>query len=298
MPRALDNRPLTFAEFDTRPGSRIYVSATPGPFELERTGGVFVEQVIRPTGLLDPEIDHRPSEGQIDDLIERIRTVVARRERVLVTTLTKRMAEELTQYLAESGIRVQYLHSDINTLERIEITTGLRRGDFDVLVGINLLREGLDLPEVALVAILDADKEGFLRSSTALIQTAGRAARNLLGRVVFYGDRRTAAMRLAIEETDRRRAKQERYNQEHGIEPRSILRQIHSPLVQMANLDYPRAASADLFEVAEDDGIPLAKRIARLEREMTDAAKRLEFEQAAVIRDRLRGLRELQVIQS
>ncbi len=237
LPSALDNRPLTWNEFDARMGQRIYVSATPAPLELERTGGVIVEQLIRPTGLLDPVIDIRPAQGQVDDLVGEIRKVVANKERVLVTTLTKRMAEELTQYLNELGVRVRYMHSDIETLERVEIVTGLRRGDFDVLVGINLLREGLDLPEVSLVAILDADKEGFLRSETSLIQTSGRAARNVNGRVIYYADQRTDSMERAIGETERRRVKQGEYNQEHGIEPATILKDIHNPLVQMMNLD-------------------------------------------------------------
>jgi excinuclease ABC subunit B len=292
---ALDNRPLDFAEFDARVGQRIYVSATPGPFELERTDGVVVEQLIRPTGLLDPEIEVRPARGQVDDLLAEVRKVVARGERVLVTTLTKRMAEELSEYLAEVGVRVRYLHSDVETLERIEIVTDLRRGGFDVLVGINLLREGLDLPEVSLVAILDADQEGFLRSETALVQTAGRAARNLRGRAIFYADRETDSMRRAIEETRRRRAHQEAYNREHGIEPRTILKDIHSPLVAMASLDYPKEIRPQLLEVAERDEIPLADRIARLEKAMREAAKRLEFEEAAELRDKLRELREIQV---
>ena len=294
LPSALDNRPLTFEEFDAKVGQRIYVSATPAPLELERTAGVFVEQVIRPTGLLDPEIEVRPSSGQIDDLMEEIRGVAARGQRVLVTTLTKRMAEELTQYLAEHGVRVQYLHSDIDTLERVEIATALRRGDFDVLVGINLLREGLDLPEVSLVAVLDADKEGFLRSQTSLVQTAGRAARNVDGRVVFYADGITDSMAFAMAETRRRREKQAAYNLEHGVEPRSILKQIHDPLVQMANLDY--VLPQELSEVAEDDKVPLTKRIASLERRMKEHARRLEFEEAAAIRDQLKSLRELQVL--
>ncbi|HKI86826.1 MAG TPA: helicase-related protein, partial [Thermoanaerobaculia bacterium] len=217
------------------------------------------------------------------------------RERVLATTLTKRMAEELTQYLTELGIRVRYLHSDIETLERVEIITALRKGEFDVLVGINLLREGLDLPEVALVAILDADKEGFLRSETSLIQTAGRAARNLNGRVIFYADRMTDSIRRAMSETERRRQAQQEFNEAHGIEPRTILKDIHNPLVQLANLDLYAPGPQHVLEVAEDDAVPLAQRIARLEKEMKAAAKRLEFEEAAALRDKLRELRSLQI---
>jgi len=295
LPSALDNRPLTFDEFDARVGQRVYVSATPGPFELGRTGGVVVEQLIRPTGLVDPVIEVRPARGQVDDLLAEIRKVVARKERVLVTTLTKRMAEELTQYLGECGVRVRYLHSDVETLERIEIVTALRRGEFDVLVGINLLREGLDLPEVSLVAILDADKEGFLRSETSLIQTSGRAARNLNGRVVFYADRETDSIRHTIEETRRRRARQEAYNREYGIEPSTILKDIHNPLVALSALDYPKEIRPQLLEVAERSELPLAERITRLERAMREAAKRLEFEEAAELRDRIRELREQQV---
>ena len=295
LPSALDNRPLTFEEFDHKVGQRIYVSATPAPWELERTGGVVVEQVVRPTGLLDPVIEIRPAQGQVDDLLDEIRKVVGAGHRVLVTTLTKRMAEELSQYLLELGIRVRYLHSDIDTLERVEIVTALRRGDFDVLVGINLLREGLDLPEVALVAILDADKEGFLRSQTSLIQTAGRAARNVEGRVLFYADRVTDSMRHAITETERRQERQEAYNKEFGIEPRTVLKDIHSPLVQMSNLDYYAPGGQRLLEVAEDGGLSLTDRIKDLEKQMKAAAKRLEFEEAAVLRDKLRELRELQI---
>jgi excinuclease ABC subunit B len=295
LPSALDNRPLAFDEFDARVGQRIYVSATPAPWELERTGGVVVEQLIRPTGLLDPVIEVRPAQGQVDDLVGEVRAVVARRERVLVTTLTKRMAEELTQYLAELGIKVRYMHSDVETLERVEIVTGLRRGEFDVLVGINLLREGLDLPEVSLVAILDADKEGFLRSGTSLIQTSGRAARNLNGRVLFYADRLTDSMRRALDETERRRRKQGDYNVRMGIEPRTVLKDIHSPLVAMSNLDYYSVGPTRLLEVAEGLELPLAERIAKLEKEMRAAAKRLEFEEAAALRDRLRELREIQI---
>ncbi len=296
LPSALDNRPLRFEEFDELVGQRIYVSATPGDFELERTAGVIVEQLIRPTGLLDPPIDVRPSEGQIDDLVAEIREVTARGERVLITTLTKRMAEELTQYLTELGTRVRYLHSDVDTLERVEIATGLRRGEFDVLVGINLLREGLDLPEVSLVAVLDADKEGFLRSETSLIQTAGRAARNVNGKVVFYADRETDSIRRAVEETHRRRERQQAYNEEHGIEPRTILKDIHSPLVQMSNLDYHRSTRGTADDIATDESVTLGRRIQQLEKEMKEAAKRLEFEEAAEFRDRLSELRELQIL--
>jgi excinuclease ABC subunit B len=295
LPSALDNRPLTFEEFDARVGQRIYVSATPAPWELERTTGIVVEQVIRPTGLLDPVIEIRPAQGQVDDLVGEIKKVIANKERVLVTTLTKRMAEELTQYLGELGIKVRYMHSDVETLERVEIITALRRGEFDVLVGINLLREGLDLPEVSRVAILDADKEGFLRSSTALIQTSGRAARNVNGRVIFYADQMTDSMRRALSETERRRVKQTAYNEEHGIEPTTILKDIHNPLVQMANLDLYSAGPARLSDVADGIDVPLAERISQTEKQMRAAAKRLEFEEAAALRDKLRELRELQI---
>jgi excinuclease ABC subunit B len=295
LPSALDNRPLTFEEFDARMGQRIYVSATPADWELQRTGGVVVEQVIRPTGLLDPVIEVRPAKGQVDDLVGEVRKVVARKERVLVTTLTKRMAEELTQYLQELGMRVRYMHSDVETLERVEIITALRRGEFDILVGINLLREGLDLPEVSLVAVLDADKEGFLRSTTSLIQTAGRAARNLNGRVIFYADARTDSMKRAMEETERRRVKQNTYNLANGIEPTTILKDIHNPLVQMQNLDMWAAGPARLSDVPEGIDIPLSERISRLEKDMRAAAKRLEFEEAASLRDKIKELRELQI---
>jgi excinuclease ABC subunit B len=295
LPSALDNRPLTYEEFDVRMGQRIYVSATPAPWELERTGGVIVEQLLRPTGLLDPVIEIRPAQGQVDDLMAEVRKIVANKERVLVTTLTKRMAEELTQYLAELGMKVRYMHSDIETLERVEIITGLRRGEFDVLVGINLLREGLDLPEVSLVAILDADKEGFLRSETSLIQTAGRAARNVNGRVIFYADRVTDSMKKALDETERRRIRQGLYNVEHGIEPATILKDIHNPLVAMSNLDLYSAGPTRLSELAGDVDLPLAERISRLEKEMKAAAKRLEFEEAAALRDQIRELREVQI---
>jgi len=296
LPSALDNRPLTFDEFDARMGQRIYVSATPAPWELQRTGGVVVEQVIRPTGLLDPVIEVRPAKGQVDDLVGEVRKVIAQKERVLVTTLTKRMAEELTQYLQELGMRVRYMHSDVETLERVEIITALRRGEFDILVGINLLREGLDLPEVSLVAVLDADKEGFLRSTTSLIQTSGRAARNLNGRVIFYADHMTDSMKRAMDETARRRIKQHTYNQENGIEPTTILKDIHNPLVQMQNLDLWSAGPTRLTdEAAEGIDLPLSERISRLEKDMRAAAKRLEFEEAASLRDKIKELRELQI---
>jgi excinuclease ABC subunit B len=297
LPSALDNRPLTFEEFEGRLNQALFVSATPGPYELEQCGGDVVEQLVRPTGLLDPVVELRPAQGQVDDLLARIRERVARQERVLVTTLTKRMAEDLTQYLAELGIRVRYLHSEVETLERIAILTDLRRGVFDVLVGINLLREGLDLPEVSLVAILDADKEGYLRSSTSLIQTMGRAARNLSGTVVLYADRMTDSMRRAIDETERRREVQERFNREHGIEPRSIVKDISSPLVALSNLDYygPRAEAPRIGEVDPGDPVSLAKAIAELEKRMKDAARRLEFEEAAQLRDRLKELRTKQI---
>jgi excinuclease ABC subunit B len=295
LPSALDNRPLTFDEFDRKIGQRLYVSATPGPFELERTGGVVVEQLIRPTGLLDPEIEVRPASGQVDDLLEEVRQVAKRGERVLVTTLTKRMAEELTHYFQELGVRVRYMHSDIETLERVEILTALRRGEFDVLVGINLLREGLDLPEVALVAVLDADKEGFLRSETSLIQTAGRAARNLNGRVLFYADQLTGSMQRALEETRRRRERQGAYNVEHGIEPQTILKEIHSPLVRLSELDMYDATPRRLSAVAEDANLPLSERITKLEKAMKEAARRLEFEEAAKLRDQLKELKDLRI---
>ena len=295
LPSALDNRPLTFEEFDSRGHQRVYVSATPGEWELVRSHGVVAEQVVRPTGLLDPEIEVRPASGQIDDLLGEIRRVTDQGRRVLVTTLTKRMAEELTQYLLELGVKVRYLHSDVDTLERVEIVTDLRRGVFDVLIGINLLREGLDLPEVALVAVLDADKEGFLRSETSLIQTAGRAARNLEGRVLFYADRITDSMRRAMSETDRRRIRQQEYNEKHGIEPRTVLKDIHSPLVTMSNLDYFSLGDHLPSKVAERSGLSLGQQIELLEKEMKAAAKRLEFEEAAALRDELRELKELQI---
>ena len=284
LPSALDNRPLTFAEFEERVGPVIYVSATPGDYELERSGGVIVEQLVRPTGLVDPRVEVRPAENQVDDLLEEIRRRIAAGERVLVTTLTKKMAEDLTDYYREVGIEVRYLHSDIQTLERVEIIRDLRQGVFDVLVGINLLREGLDLPEVSLVAILDADKEGFLRSTRSLIQTMGRAARNVNGTVILYADGITESMRAAISETERRRAVQQRYNEEHGIVPRSITKAIDDPLVRMAEADY-----GPLPEVAEKPAAyrpgDVRREIQRLRKEMRAAAERLDFERAAQLRD-------------
>jgi excinuclease ABC subunit B len=291
LPSALDNRPLNFDEWEARVKQAIFVSATPGPYELREAGGVIVEQIIRPTGLVDPVLEVRPVKGQVDDLLGEIRQVVTRGERVLVTTLTKRMAEDLSQYYQELGVRVRYLHSDIDTLERVQILRDLRLGTFDVLVGINLLREGLDLPEVSLVAILDADKEGFLRSAGALIQTVGRAARNVRGRALLYADRITDSMRQAMNETDRRRRVQEAYNVEHGITPASIVKNIDDVLSSVYERDYvtvPKAIDErDTFKSqAELDDFILT-----LEREMREAAAKLEFERAASLRDRLRRLR-------
>ncbi|HSL19349.1 MAG TPA: excinuclease ABC subunit UvrB [Methylomirabilota bacterium] len=303
LPSALDNRPLTFEEFEGRLHQAVFVSATPGRYELAQSGGEVVEQVIRPTGLLDPEVEVRPAANQVDDLLDEIRTVVGRRERVLVTTLTKRMAEDLTAYLAEVGVRVRYLHSEIETLERSAILADLRRGEFDVLVGINLLREGLDLPEVSLVAVLDADQEGFLRSETSLIQTVGRAARNLNGRAILYADRETGSMQRALAETTRRRAKQAEFNTEHGIEPRSIVKDVASPLLAMQNLDYygPGGPTPRVSEPVEDDledPASLARLITELEKRMRTAAKTLEFEEASRLRDRIKELRRQQIFKS
>jgi len=290
LPSALDNRPLNFAEWEERVHQVVYVSATPGPYELSKAGGVVVEQVIRPTGLMDPPIDVRPVRGQVDDLLKEIRERAERKERVLVTTLTKRMAEDLTTYYQELGVKVRYLHSDIDTLERIEILRDLRRGVFDVLVGINLLREGLDLPEVSLVAILDADKEGFLRSSGSLIQTSGRAARNVNGRVIMYADTMTDSMKSAIAETERRRALQAAYNETHGITPESVVRAIEDVMSSVYERDYatpPVREGAQMFRTQAE----LDAEIARLEREMKSAAANLDFERAATIRDTLKSLR-------
>ncbi len=290
LPSALDNRPLTFAEFQQCQPQSLYVSATPADYELEKAQGVFVEQVIRPTGLVDPPIDVRPAVAQVDDLIEEIRVTVKQGMRVLATTLTKRMAEDLTGYLKELNIRVNYLHSDIDTVERMQIIRALREGEFDVLVGINLLREGLDIPEVALVAILDADKEGFLRSERSLIQTCGRAARNVDGRVIMYADKVTRSMQACLDETERRRSKQLAYNQEHGITPESVKKSFRSILDDISSKDY-----VDLPQVAEDAanyGSPdeLKREIAELKQQMLAAAADLDFEQAAELRDRMLAL--------
>jgi excinuclease ABC subunit B len=296
LPSAIDNRPLSFDEFEGKLGQILYVSATPGPYEMEKTGGLFAEQVIRPTGLLDPEIVIRPVKGQVDDLIGVIKDRISRSERVMVTTLTKRMAEDLTRYLMELGIKVNYLHSDVETLERIAILRDFRLGTYDVLIGINLLREGLDIPECSAVAVLDADKEGFLRSTTSLVQTIGRAARNLNGVAYLYADRMTDSLKNAVGETNRRRDRQRQYNLEHGIEPASIIKSIDSDLVKMANLDYfeiPGKTSRTKLDLVADEDID--KAIARLSKEMKEAAKNLDFEKAAEIRDKLRELKELRI---
>jgi excinuclease ABC subunit B len=292
MPSALDNRPLTFEEFEHRMNQVIYVSATPGPYELTKAGGVVAEQVIRPTGLVDPEVEVRPVKGQVDDLLEEIRVRAARSERVLVTTLTKRMSEDLAEYFTEVGVRCRYLHSEIETLERVRILRSLRRGEFDVLIGINLLREGLDLPEVSLVAILDADKEGFLRSATSLIQTMGRCARHIEGRSILYADRMTDSMRQAIGETSRRRAKQEAYNREHDITPQSIIKSVDMQLAAIVEADYVNVPADDaaLGEISTETQLQQA--IQQLEIQMREAAKKFEFERAAALRDRIRLLKQ------
>jgi excinuclease ABC subunit B len=292
MPSALDNRPLTFEEFEHRTNQLVYVSATPGPYELTKSAGVVVEQIIRPTGLIDPPVEVRPVKGQIDDLLHEIRSRVDKGERVLVTTLTKRMSEDLAEYYAEVGVKCRYMHSEIETLERVKILRDLRKGEFDVLIGINLLREGLDLPEVSLVAILDADKEGFLRSAGSLIQTIGRCARHLNGRAILYADRQTDSMKRAMDETNRRRAIQTAYNEEHGITPESIIRPLDMTLAAIVAADY-----ADLTG-GEAEGIPEFKSqeevdvyIGKLESDMREAAKKFEFEKAAKLRDTIKELR-------
>ena len=291
LPSAVDNRPLKFEEFEARVNQVVYVSATPGPYELTKSAGVVVEQIIRPTGLVDPEVEIRPIRGQIDDLLAEIRDRAKRNERVLVTTLTKRMAEDLAGYYSEVGVRCRYMHSEIETLERVRLLRDLRKGEYDVLIGINLLREGLDLPEVSLVAILDADKEGFLRSTGSLIQTIGRAARHVNGRAILYADRMTDSMKLAIDETSRRREVQHAYNEEHGITPRSVIRPTEMSLAQILKADY-----ADLTE--DSDEAPdfksqdeLDAHIANLESDMREAAKKFEFEKAAKLRDKVKELR-------
>jgi excinuclease ABC subunit B len=296
MPSALDNRPLTFEEFEHRMNQIVYVSATPGPYEMTKSGGAFVEQVIRPTGLVDPQIEIRPVKGQVDDLLEEIRVRAERNERVLVTTLTKRMAEDLSEYFAEIGVRARYLHAEVETLDRIKILRDLRRGEFDVLIGINLLREGLDLPEVSLVAILDADKEGYLRSATSLIQTIGRCARHISGRAILYADRRTGSMNQAIAETARRREKQTAYNTENNITPESIVKSVDMELARIVEADYVSipvddgaldAAAANVKNEAQ-----LAQLLQALDAQMREAAKKFEFEKAAQLRDRIRALKQ------
>jgi excinuclease ABC subunit B len=291
LPSAMDNRPLKFEEFESRTGQIIYVSATPGPYELTKSAGVVVEQIIRPTGLIDPQVEIRPVKGQIDDLLAEIRDRTTKNQRVLVTTLTKRMSEDLASYYTEVGVRCRYMHSEIETLERIKLLRDLRKGEYDVLIGINLLREGLDLPEVSLVAILDADKEGFLRSQGSLIQTIGRAARHVEGRAILYADKMTDSMQRAINETDRRREKQVAYNEENGITPMSIIRPLEMGLAGILKADY-----ADLTDEAE--GMPdfatqqeLDTYISNLESDMREAAKKFEFEKAAKLRDTVKELR-------
>jgi len=299
MPSALDNRPLTFEEFEHRMNQVLYVSATPGPYELTRSGGAFVEQVIRPTGLVDPQVEIRPVKGQVDDLLEEIRVRAERNERVLVTTLTKRMAEDLSEYFTEIGVRCRYLHSEVETLDRIKILRDLRRGEFDVLIGINLLREGLDLPEVSLVAILDADKEGYLRSATALIQTMGRCARHIEGRAILYADRRTNSMNEAISETNRRRDKQLAYNKENNITPMSIIKSVDMELAKIVEADYVSIPIDEAELDAATSNIKseeqLAEVLQQLELQMREAAKKFEFEKAAQLRDRIRSLKQKDV---
>jgi len=297
LPSARDNRPLKFEEFENRIHQTIYVSATPGPYELTRSAGVVVEQVIRPTGLIDPEVEIRPVKGQIDDLLAEIRDRAKRNERVLVTTLTKRMSEDLAGYYTEVGVKCRYLHSEIETLERVKLLAGLRKGEYDVLIGINLLREGLDLPEVSLVAILDADKEGFLRSAGSLIQTMGRAARHLEGKAILYADKITDSMRRAMDETDRRRTIQRAYNEEHGIVPQSIINKMDMGLAQILKAEY-----GDV-EAEEAAGLPeftsqadLDAFLGKMETEMREAAKRFEFEKAAKLRDQIKELREKEIL--
>jgi excinuclease ABC subunit B len=291
LPSAMDNRPLKFEEFETRTHQTIYVSATPGPYELTKSAGVVVEQIIRPTGLVDPEVEIRPIRGQIDDLLAEIRLRVERNERVLVTVLTKRMAEDLSGYYSEVGVKCRYMHSEIETLERVRLLRDLRRGEYDVLIGINLLREGLDLPEVSLVAILDADKEGFLRSSGSLIQTIGRAARHLSGRAILYADVMTDSIRRALDETDRRRMVQRAHNEEHGITPTSIIRSLDMSLVHILKAEYADLTSQDETLPEFNTQQELDTYIGKLESDMREAAKKFEFEKAAKLRDSIKDLR-------
>jgi excinuclease ABC subunit B len=295
MPSALDNRPLNFEEFENRTNQVVYVSATPGPYELTKSGGIFVEQVIRPTGLVDPEVEIRPVKGQVDDLLEQIRIRAEKSERILVTTLTKRMAEDLSEYFTEIGVRCRYLHSEVETLDRIKILRDLRRGEFDVLIGINLLREGLDLPEVSLVAILDADKEGYLRSATSLIQTIGRCARHVEGRAILYADIRTRSMSEAIAETNRRREKQFAYNQENNITPQSIIKGVDMELAHIVEADYVTipldASELDATVAGAKSEEQVAQLLQKLEAQMREAAKKFEFEKAAQLRDRIRSIK-------
>jgi len=291
MPSALDNRPLTFEEFEHRVNQVVYVSATPGPYELTKAAGVVVEQIIRPTGLLDPEVEIRPVKGQVDDLLGQIRRRVENNQRVLVTTLTKRMAEDLAEYYSEVGVRCRYLHSEVSTLDRLKILRDLRRGEFDVLIGINLLREGLDLPEVSLVAILDADKEGFLRSSGSLIQTMGRAARHVEGRAILYADVMTDSMKKAIEETTRRRRTQQEYNERNGITPQSIIKPVDMSLVAIAEADYVTVPLESDDEIEQMTQAQRDHLFGELEERMREAARKFEFEKAAQIRDKLKALR-------
>jgi excinuclease ABC subunit B len=293
LPSALDNRPLRFEEFCATVGQTVFVSATPGGYELKESCGAVAEQIIRPTGLVDPEVDVRPASGQVDDLLREIRARADAGERVLVTTLTKRMAEDLTEHYEGQGVRVQYLHSDIETVERMNILRNLRLGQFDVLIGINLLREGLDLPEVSLVAILDADKEGFLRSARSLIQTFGRASRNVGGKVIMYADRMTDSMREAISETERRRVKQGKYNERHGITPETVKKNIAAPIGQLCEADYVTVDAGEKWEFSSAEEV--SKMLKKLRKEMERAAKKLDFELAAELRDRLLSLEKLEL---
>jgi len=293
LPSALDNRPLRFAEFEDLVAQTVYVSATPAAYELEVSGGVVVEQVIRPTGLTDPEIDVRPAKGQVDDLLDEVRRRAERGERVLVTTLTKRMAEELTSYYRDLGVRVRYLHADVDTLDRVKLLRDFRAGDFDVLVGINLLREGLDLPEVTLVAVLDADKEGFLRSTTALVQTSGRASRNVEGKVIFYADKVTRSMREAMDETERRRRLQEAFNEEHGITPETVVKRISDAFGEFFGKDYVDLTEVNPALLLSEEA--LERKLGDLDKEMHEAAEILDFERAASLRDRIQELKQQRV---